>query len=155
MSTLNELEIKGNINKDNSIPSLNKTDSSKNDEEKNHKTGNKNNRSNKFIYILVIFLLIAMIISAAIAIPLNNKKKNPKIEDNMQNEEEGQNKGEDQNDEEVPLDVNKNNYAKTKAYENFIIPPDGKLQVVGENFQQKNSTIIVGKNNKTFSIDDN
>ena len=96
-----------------------------------------------------------MIIAAAIAIPLNNKKKNPKIKDNMQNEEEGQNKGEDQNDEEVPLDVNKNNYAKTKAYENFIIPPDGKLQVVGENFQQKNSTIIVGKNNKTFSIDDN
>ena len=48
-----------------------------------------------------------------------------------------------------------NNFIKTTMNEDFIIPSDGKLQVVGVDFQHKNSTFIIGKNNKTFTIDDN
>ena len=39
------------------------------------------------------------------------------------------------------------------TFGDYSIPPDRKIQVVGSNFQYKNSTVIIGKNNKTFTID--
>ena len=38
--------------------------------------------------------------------------------------------------------------------EDFTIPSDGKLQVVGADFQNKKSIIIIDINNNTFVIDD-
>ena len=40
------------------------------------------------------------------------------------------------------------------VYNDFIIPSDRKLQVVGKEFLYKKSTVITGKNGKIFSIDD-
>ena len=42
----------------------------------------------------------------------------------------------------------------TTVYNDFIIPSDRKLQVVGKEFLYKKSTVITGKNGKIFSIDD-
>ena len=52
-------------------------------------------------------------------------------------------------------EINEKNYIKTAVYKNFVIPSDGKIQVVGADFQHKNSTLIIGKNNTKFIIDDN
>ena len=66
----------------------------------------------------------------------------------------------EENEENEPIDrpnvfLNYSNYIKTTVYENFIIPSNRRLQVVGKDFPYKRSTFIIGKNNKTFSIDDN
>ena len=54
--------------------------------------------------------------------------------------------------EEIIIDGD--NYIKTTMKEDFEIPSDGKIQMVGADFQYKKSIKIVGKN-KTFFIDDN
>ena len=51
--------------------------------------------------------------------------------------------------------LNITNYIKTTVYENFIIPSNKRLQVVGKDFLYKRNTFIIGRNNKTVSIDDN
>jgi hypothetical protein len=66
----------------------------------------------------------------------------------------------EENEENEPIDrpnvfLNYSNYIITTVYENFIIPSNRRLQVVGKDFPYKRSTFIIGKNNKTFSIDDN
>ena len=43
---------------------------------------------------------------------------------------------------------------KTTVFENFAIPSDTKLQVVGAEFTHKNSIDIISQNGKTFKIDD-
>ena len=50
--------------------------------------------------------------------------------------------------------LNQTNYIKTVAYDDYVIPSDGKIQVVGINFRYKKSTFILDKNNKAYAIDD-
>ena len=88
-------------------------------------------------------------------------EKNEENEKNVENEEnekivENEKKEEnEQADKNTFYKMKENNYLKTTMSEDFVIPSDGKLQVVGANFQHKNSTFIIGANNKTFTIDDN
>ena len=59
---------------------------------------------------------------------------------------------------------NNNNYKYYNNYnpynnikvtsENVVISSDNKLKVLGKDFPYKNSSVIIGKNNKTFNIDD-
>ena len=104
---------------------------------------NTKNRSCKPIYIFLFILgIIIIVLVLTIPIVLKYKKRND-------------NNGE--NEKYYPIifsDINKNNYIKTTVYEDFVIPPDRKLQVVGEDFQHKNSTFIIGTNKHTFFIDE-
>ena len=50
--------------------------------------------------------------------------------------------------------INEKNYIKTTVYENFVIPSDKTLQVVGIDFPHKKSTFIISKTKKSFAIDD-
>ena len=85
-------------------------------------------------------------------------EKNVENEEKEESEEKEENEKKEDNEELDNNIFNKlkgNNYIKTTMNEDFVIPSDGKLQVVGADFQHKNSTFIIGKNNKTFTIDDN
>ena len=62
--------------------------------------------------------------------------------------------GENEEIVNINITLNEKNYIKTTVYEDFVIPSDKKLQVVGSDFQYKRSTFIIGKNKKTFTIDD-
>ena len=96
-----------------------------------NKNTNTNTSSNRNIKILLIALLIVIVVTAAIAIPVVLIKSK---DNNIAHIES----------------INKNNYIKTEVYENYEIPSDGKLQVVGKEFSQKNSTLIIGTNNNKF-----
>ena len=54
----------------------------------------------------------------------------------------------------IIYEINKKNYIKAIMNEDFTIPSDGKLQVVGADFQNKNSIVMIDINNNTFIIDD-
>ena len=101
-----------------------------------NKNTNTNTSSNRNIKILLIALLIVIVVAAAIAIPVVLIKSK---DNNIAHIES----------------INKNNYIKTEVYENYEIPSDGKLQVVGKEFSQKNSTLIIGTNNNKFIINNN
>ena len=117
-----------------------------NDEEKIQEIQDKENIKNRFckpIYIFLFILgIIIIVLVLTIPIVIKYKKRND-------------NNGE--NEKYYPIifsDINKNNYIKTTVYEDFVIPSDRKLQVVGEDFQHKNSTFIIGINKHTFLIDE-
>ena len=101
---------------------------------------NKNTSSCKTINIVLIIIGIVIVIWITIAISVILAKLNKSIE----NEEI----------EEEIYELNENNYIKTTAYNDLIIPSDKKLQVVGADFPHKKNTFIIG-NKKSFSIDNN
>ena len=145
MSTADNIQIKESKNND-LVSTLNKKvsieKSTQEDEKKIQSTEKINTKSYKFIHIFLIALGVAILIGAAIGIAIGIKKKKQK--------NEGKGGG-----EEIILGENENNYIKTKVYEDFIIPSDKKIRVVGENFKDKKSTFIIGKNKNKFIIDDN
>ena len=156
MSTANNIQISQNVNND-FVLTLNKKLSIKkntqNDEEKIQNKENIMNRFCKPIYIILFIVGIIIIVGAAISIPIIIKKFKKDNNNNGDNE-----KNEETEEIYYPIilsDINKNNYIKTTAYEDFVIPSDRKLQVVGADFQHKNSTFIIGTNKHTFFIDDN
>ena len=123
--------------------------------------------------IVVVIVAISVI---TVFLTKNKKKENKKIsikieenEENQENQENQENENNEETDkteeneenEENDLDnlisykINENNFIKTTMNDNFAIPTDGKLQVVGADFQHKNSTFIIDINNKTFTVDDN
>ena len=75
-------------------------------------------------------MILLIIVAASIAILILLKKKNEDKE------------------------INQNNYIKVEMNDNFVIPSDGELQVVGADFQHKESIVIFGINNNKFIIDD-
>ena len=169
MSTADDIQIKESKNKD-LVSTLNKKVSIKKsnleDEKKIQNTEKINTKSCKLIHIFLIALGVAILIGAAIGIVIVIKKKKQENEEkgnnekNKENEEEEKKKKEDEEIEEncKPIilgEINENNYIKTKVYEDFIIPSDKKIRVVGENFKDKKSTFIIGKNKNKFIIDDN
>ena len=181
MSTVNDIQINETIKKD-SLSTINASKGSidhKNDD-KSQITENKNTKSNKPFRIILIIVGVAIIVALAILIPIIINKKNKKKEENGvngvngengengENEQNGENvvngeNGENgvnrQNEEIVdPInanEINEKNYIKTTMNKDFIIPSNGKLQVVGSDFQHKNSTLIIGKNKTSFIIEDN
>ena len=88
-----------------------------------------------------------------------NKNRVQELEKKEEEEEEKKKKEDEEIEENFkPIilgEINENNYIKTKVYEDFIIPSDKKIRVVGENFKDKKSTFIIGKNKNKFIIDDN
>ena len=120
-------ESEANLNKKSSI-------------EENQK--NENKKSCKPIYIIFIVIGIIIIIGVAIALFFILKKK-----DDDENEEE--------DGSFIFYEKNENNSIKTTMSDDFVIPSDKKIQIVGANFPHKNTTFIIGaKNNKTFIIDE-
>ena len=91
-------------------------------------------------------ILVSIIVGASILTPIIINYANK--ENKKTNEEK---------EKPVKLNIllNEKNYIKTTVYENFIIPSDRKLQVVGKDFPYKKSTFIIGKNNNSFIINDN
>ena len=91
-----------------------------------------------FLIALGIIIVIAVVITIAVVVTKNNKKTETK--------------------EKIPVisyDINDNNYVEPILYDDFVIPSDRKLQVVGADFPHKNSTFIIGANKKKFTIDEN
>ena len=111
----------------------------KNEEKPIQNSGNKADTS-KFIRILLIVLGGATTIGLAIALPIILIKR-----------ENNNNSGKDG----TTIEINENNYIKPDIYENFVIPPDKKIQIVGANFPQKDNIVITGQNNKAFPINSN
>ena len=102
---------------------------------------NENKKSCKPIYIIFIVIGIIIIVGVAIALVFILKKK----DDDDENEED---------DNQFFL-YDENNSIKTTMRDDFEIPSDNKIQIVGANFPYKNVTIIKGaKDNKVFNIDD-
>ena len=138
MSTADNIQIKESKNND-LLSTLNKKvsieKSTQEDEIKIQNTEKINPKSFKLIHIFLIVLGPAILIGAAIGIVIAIKKKKQK------------------NKPIILGEINENNYIKTKVYEDFIIPSDKKIRVVGENFKDKKSTFIIGKNKKKFIID--
>ncbi len=138
MSTANNLQIQNTLN-----TKVYLKKSTQNDEEKIQEIQDKENIKNRFCKPIYIFLFILgiVIIVGAISIPIIIIKHN--------------NNGEKKKYYPIIFsDINENNYIQTTLYEDFVIPPDKKLQVVGEDFQHKNSTFIIGTNKHTFFIDE-
>ena len=112
--------------------------------------------------------IITVILGIALPLSISSNKK-PKIRVNYngyKNESENnstdtdtdkeEEEYEDENIDDIIYDnVNKNNYIKAILKENFTIPSDGKIQVIGADFPQKNIISIIGRNDTIFNIDDN
>ena len=96
--------------------------------------------------LLKIRVIISIIVGTSIIVPaIYNLGKKDINEENEDNE----------TIDRPNVLLNITNYIKTTVYENFIIPSNKRLQVVGKDFLYKRNTFIIGRNNKTFSIDDN
>ena len=106
---------------------------------------NSDKKSLKPLYIALIVLGIVVVIAIIIIVVVVVVKKNKKDE----NEPIIHKK--DENEPIIPEIIEKN-YIKTTMKENFEIPSDNKIQVVGANFQFKMNAVILGKNGKKFTI---
>ena len=120
----------------------------------NKKTSTEENQKDdkkkcmKPIYIIFIVIGIIIIVGEAIALFFILKKKDDDENENESEEEENDNSF-------IFYEKNENNSIKTTMSDDFDIPSDKKIQIVGANFPHKNTTFIIGaKNNKTFIIDD-
>ena len=139
MSSVNKIEVSENGKKD-LLSVINKKVSIKNDNTSQKDEGKTQNtekekekektKSCKLIYIILTAVILLIIVAASIAILILLKKKNEDKE------------------------INQNNYIKVEMNDNFVIPSDGELQVVGADFQHKESIVIFGINNNKFIIDD-
>ena len=121
----------------------------------------------KPIVIISIVLGAVTIITLSIAIPVinSNKKKNSgtRFHTNFEKTDEIEEENEEESEEEseeilnstILDNIDENYTIPTEFNENFTIPSDGTIQVVGGDFEQKDSTTIVGKNGKLFDIDEN
>ena len=125
--------------KDNKKESIENENNFQNYAIKNSQNENGNTKSCKpFIIILIVVgIIIVLILAIALPIALTKKKETRKKKKN-----------------EETIIIDGDNYIKTTMKEDFEIPSDGKIQMVGADFQYKKSIMIVGKN-KTFFIDDN
>ena len=154
MSSVNVTQTRDNENKTLECTINKKVSINKTDEKKMKHTKYVNTKPCKYMFILPIVLGVSIMTGVAIAIIIILKKMNRKNgEKDMENEET-----EEIEENFKPNNfgqINKNNYIKTKVYEDFIIPSDRKLRVLGEDFQYKNSTFIIDKNEKIYIIDDN
>ena len=162
MSSANDIQIKGNGNRD-LVSTLNKKVSidknTKNNEENNQNVKNEKNNSCKPTQILLIVLGViigVLLVGAAIAIPIIQrikKKKEEVIAPTDETEKIEETEGKVRQD--IFGEINGSNYIRTEAYEDFLIPYDGSLRVVGEDFQHKESVFILSKDNVKFIIDNN
>ena len=125
--------------KDNKKESIENENNFQNYAIKNSQNENGNTKSCKpFIIILIVVgIIIVLILAIALPIALTKKKETRKKKKN-----------------EETIIIDGDNYIKTTMKEDFEIPSDGNIQMVGADFQYKKSIMIVGKN-KTFFIDDN
>ena len=119
------------------IPSENH-ENNENQENNEQKAENIENSPLKKKYLImiivgIIVLIVVLVIIIAVVVTKKKKKK-------------------DENGSTFYQEINENNYAKTSMKDNLSIPSDKKLQVVGADFQYKNTTLIIGKNNKAFRI---
>ena len=122
------------------IPSENH-ENNENQENNEQKAENIENSPLKKKYLImiivgIIVLIVVLVIIIAVVVIKKKKKKKKK----------------DENGSTFYQEINENNYAKTSMKDNLSIPSDKKLQVVGADFQYKNTTLIIGKNNKAFRI---
>ena len=162
MSSANDIQIKGNGNRD-LVSTLNKKVSidknTKNNEENNQNVKNEKNNSCKPTQILLIVLGViigVLLVGAAIAIPIIQrikKKKEEVIAPTDETEKIEETEGKVRQD--IFGEINGSNYIRTEAYEDFFISYDGSLRVVGEDFQHKESVYILSKDNVKFIIDNN
>ena len=106
--------------------------------EQNEQNTDEKTKTCKPVIIILGILGIVIILVLAIALPIALTKKKERRK--KQKSEE--------------LSVDGDNYIKTTMKEDFEIPPDGTIQIVGNDFQYKTSLYIMGKN-KTFTIDSN
>jgi len=113
------------------------------DLEKNQKIKEsiENKKNSGSMNIILIIIGIGIIIGVVITL-FFVLKKNKKEEEEQEEEE----------DEIDYFEKDENNCITTTMNDDFEIPSNKKIQVVGVNFQHKNVTFIVGKKNKTFII---
>ena len=146
MSVINHAQISETIYK-NPLSTHQKTNENKSiqiDEEQSQNIEDKNTNSCKLklIHKILIAIGVAIVVAIIIAVSViaakdNSKKKRIKKRDTI-----------------TSYDISDNNYIKTTIYDDFVIPSDRKLQVVGADFPQKNSTFIVSLNKKYFAINE-
>ena len=139
MLNINNIPSGENINKDseNKVNKVEIIKSSQNEELKIKTIENTNAKSLKPIHILLIILgiIIITVVIIILAAVLTKKKEQIKFYENYK--------------------INENNMIQATLSENFEFPSDQKIQVVGANFQHKNSILIFGISNNIFTIDDN
>ena len=109
----------------------------KNEEEKNQNTEKTNDSSLKPIHIFLIvlgaILIVALVIVISVIVVKNNNKYIRRPKRNI---------------------IRENSYVKAEVYDDLTIPSDGKLQVVGREFQHKSNILIIGVK-KNFTINEN
>ena len=107
-------------------------------DQKIENTENKNTTPCKPIHIILIAIGIVIIIGITVALAIILSKLNKELKN------------------EVSYELNETNYIQTTTYEDFVIPSDKKLQVVGADFPHKKKTFIISRNKKkSFTIDNN
>ena len=160
MSTADGIKVNNNGKKD-LISTLNK----KVFREKISRNGNEiieieniEARHSKCIKPIYIFLIIlgCILVIGTITIPIvvKNRQKSEGNEESDKNKESTIIENE-RNGWDFYYEVNENNYVKATLNEDFIIPHNRKIQIVGADFKQKKSTFIIGMRKKIFNIDDN
>ena len=96
----------------------------------------------KFNYIPILIAIgVAVLIAVIIIIVVVATKKKKKTDNNYK--------------PPLIMILNENNHVKTTMKEEFVVPSDKKIQVVGADYPHKNTTFIIGKNNHSFLIDNN
>ena len=94
----------------------------------------------------------------------NEFKENEEKENEYEENEEKENEEKEKENEEKEKfeeifdsinfgDINEDNFIKTTFNNNFIIPADRKIQVVGSEYPSKDNIFILDKNNRKFIID--
>ena len=155
MSNNQNIKITENNNEENVNYKTNRNINSEKYEQKdnqiNEKTDNESKKIFKPFYIgLIVLASIIVILVIVVVIIVLTDKKNKKEE-----EEPKEDKNETEGSSLYSVTLNENNYIKTTMIDNFIIPPNKKVKVVGTDYPYKNITFIVGSANNSFSINEN
>ena len=89
-----------------------------------------------------------------------NEEKENEYEENEEKENEYKEKENEEKEKFEEIfdsinfgDINEDNFIKTTFNNNFIIPADRKIQVVGSEYPSKDNIFILDKNNRKFIID--
>ena len=112
----------------------------------------KKNKKTKIIkpinYYFIVLGVIALVFTVTILLLMRPAKK--EIPDKEPNElDEPDEQGETPS---ITFDLNEHNSAKATFKDDFVIPSNKKLKVVGIDFAYKENVLVVGKN-KNFTID--
>ena len=97
---------------------------------------NPDKKSLKPLHIALIVLGIVIVVAIIIIVVVVVVNKNKKDED-----------------EPITPEIIEKNHIKTTMKENYEIPSDNKIQVVGADFPHKHNAVILSKDDKIFTID--